>query len=317
MRTVSGSSAERCSRVRTAWIVSVSRTRQVEATARSMPTTTAATATAAARSPSVRIGGADDEARRKSRNSAPCAVRRTVSGLRAPWEIPALRSTSTERRKPSTSSSLTSSPSSCENRRPSGRPRDERGVVRRSAPPGRHDLWDLRAGVGRQEGHVRLVLHLLQAVEDECGARVPIDAEPPHLAQPLRVSGVTPVDRQLERSAPRVRAGKGRHAPLLARHGCQPVHFDLQVAHGIGHLGRRGEPVGRAHGEVAGGRRTPAHDDRGNDTEWQPVAADRPRRARRATRRRSRVGAWVGSGRAGPPVRPRSRWPAGERGSVG
>ncbi len=44
MRSVSGSSVERCRRVRTAWIVAVSRTRQVAATARSTPTTTAAAA---------------------------------------------------------------------------------------------------------------------------------------------------------------------------------------------------------------------------------------------------------------------------------
>ena len=109
IRSVSGSSVERCRRVRTAWIVSVSSTRQVAATARSTPTTTAAAATAAARSRSVRIAGAEDEARRKSRSSGPSGVMRTVSGLSAPCEIPAWRSTSTERRNPSTSSSLTSS----------------------------------------------------------------------------------------------------------------------------------------------------------------------------------------------------------------
>ena len=46
IRSVSGSSVERCSWVRTACSVSVSSTRQVAATARSMPTTTAAVATA-------------------------------------------------------------------------------------------------------------------------------------------------------------------------------------------------------------------------------------------------------------------------------
>ena len=231
------------------------------------------------------MAGADDEARRKSRSTGPCAVARTVSGLSAPCEIPDVRSSSTERRKPSRSSSLTLSPSILREPAPFGQPRDECGVAGRSASPGRHDLWDPRAGVGRQEGQVRLVLHLLQAVEDECGPRISVDAEAPHLAQPLRVSGVAPVDRKFERPALRVRAGEGRHAPFLARHGGQPVDFDLQVADRIGHLGRRGETVGRAHGEVAGGRRAPPHNHRGNDTEREAVGADH--RAERGDRDRA------------------------------
>ncbi len=110
MRSVSGSRVERCKRVRTAWMVSVSSTRHVAATARSVPTTAAAAATAAARSRSVRVAGAEEEARRKSRSSGPCAVTTTVSGLNAPCEIPARHSTTTARRNWSMSSSQTSSP---------------------------------------------------------------------------------------------------------------------------------------------------------------------------------------------------------------
>ena len=170
IRSVSGSSVERCSWVRTACSVSASSTRQVEATARSMPTTTATVATAAARSRSVRMAGADDEARRKSRRSGPCAVTRTVSGLSAPCEIPAFAEDSTERRYPSTSSSPTCVASKLGEPFARRQPRDERrrrGPARNSR---RHNFGDQRAGVSRQEGQVRLVLHLLQPVEHERGS---------------------------------------------------------------------------------------------------------------------------------------------------
>ena len=117
-----------------------------------------------------------------------------------------------------------------------GQARHERGVVGRTAPPGRHNLGDPRAGMRRQEGEVGLVLHLLQPVEDEGRSGVAVDTEPPHLAQPLGVGGVASVHRQLNRVALRVRPGERRHAPFLAGRGAEPVHLDLQVAHGIGHL---------------------------------------------------------------------------------
>jgi len=157
---------------------------------------------------------------------------------------------------------------------PSGQARDERGVARRSAAPGRHDLGDQHTGVPGQKGQVRLMLHLLQPVDDERGARVAVDAETPHLAEPLRVGGVAAVDRQLDRMALRVSAGEGRRAPFLPGHGAEPVYLDHQVADGVGHLRSRRQPVGRAHGEVTGGRRAPAHNDRSNDSERQSVAAD-------------------------------------------
>ena len=73
IRSVSGSSVDRCSWVRTACNVSVSSTRRVDATARSMPTTAATVATPAARSRSVRIAGADEEARRSRAGVVPPA----------------------------------------------------------------------------------------------------------------------------------------------------------------------------------------------------------------------------------------------------
>ena len=121
MRAVSGSNVERCKRVRTVSIDAVSSTRQVAATARSTPTTAASAATAAATSREVRVGGAEDEARRKSRSTGPVAVTTTVSGLSAPCAIPAARSTSTDRSNPSPTSSPTASAGSSDSRGPSGR----------------------------------------------------------------------------------------------------------------------------------------------------------------------------------------------------
>ena len=150
---------------------------------------------------------------------------------------------------------------------PVGQTSDERGVVGRSAPPGRHNLRDPRAGMRRQEGEIGLVLHLLQPVEHERGSGVAVDAEPPQLSQPLGVGGVASVDRELNRVTPGVGAGERRHPPFLAGRGAETVHLDLQVAHGISHLRGRREPVRRAHGEVTGGCRTPSDDHPGNDAE--------------------------------------------------
>ena len=52
------------------------------------------------------------------------------------------------------------------------------------------------------------------------------------------------------------------------------MHFYLQVADRVGYLCRGGESVGRAHGEVAGGRGAPPHDHRGNDIERETVRTD-------------------------------------------
>ena len=164
-----------------------------------MPATTATAATAAARSPSVRMAGADDEARRKSRSTGPCAVASTVSGLERAVRDPGLAEQQHGTEKAVEVVIADRVPFYLRESGPFGQPCDEGGVVGRSAPPGRHDLGDLRTGVARQEGQVRLVLHLLQAVEDERGPRVPIDAEAPHLAQPL------PRQRRRARR-PRVRA---------------------------------------------------------------------------------------------------------------
>ena len=106
IRTVAGSSVDRCSWVRMAWMVAVSRTWVATAVTRSVPASTAAAATAAARSRSVRPAGAEDEARRKSRRHGPSGVTTTVCGLSAPCAMPAARSASTEVRSWAMNSSL-------------------------------------------------------------------------------------------------------------------------------------------------------------------------------------------------------------------
>ena len=206
--------------------------------------------------------GADDEARRKSRSSGPSAVTSTVSGLSAPCEIPALRRTSTAAEEAvdlviaDVVSRQLGEPVAL------GQAGDERGVVGRTAPPGRHDLGDPRAGVSGQEGQVGLVLHLLEPVEDERRPRVAVDAEAPYLAQPLRVGGVAPVDGQFERCRPSASVPANDATPhSWCGRGAQPVHLDLQVAHGVGHLRGGRKPVRRAQGQVAGGRGAPADDD--------------------------------------------------------
>ena len=118
------------------------------------------------------------------------------------------------------------------------------------------------------------MLDQLQSVDDECRPRVAVDAEPPDLAQPLRVGRIAPVHRELERTAAGVGTGERRDPPLLARHGVQAGDLHPQVAHGLRHLRGRGQPVGRAHGEVAGGGGTPTDEDGPDDAERQPVSAD-------------------------------------------
>ena len=191
MRSVSGSRVERCRRVSTAWIVWASRTRQVAATARSTPTTTAAAATAAARSRSVR-GRGRGRGTPEVAQQRPFGVIRTVSGLSAPWAIPALRSRSTERKKHVDVVVADLVRRRARRAGAVGQPCDEGRVVGRSASPGRDDLGDERAGVRGQERQVGLVLHLLQPVEQECRARVAVDAEAPDLAQPLRFAASRP-----------------------------------------------------------------------------------------------------------------------------
>jgi hypothetical protein len=145
--------------------------------------------------------------------------------------------------------------------RPGRQPGDQDGVAARPALAGRDHFGHQHAGLGGQQGQVGLVLDLLQPVDHQRGPGVAVHAEPPHLVQPLRVGSIAAVHGEFQRAALLVLAGESLHAPRLVRHRGQRVHVHPEIANRVSHLGRRGQPGGRAEGQVAGGRHAPAQHD--------------------------------------------------------
>ena len=155
-----------------------------------------------------------------------------------------------------------------------GQARHQCRVVARAATTCRDHLGCVNARMTGEEREVCLVFDLLEPVEDQSGTRIAIDAEAPHLAQPLRVGRVTPVDGKFEGVPVRVGTGKAGHAPLPAIHRHQITDVDLQVAHGIGDFACGRQTVRRAEGQVAGGRGAPTRDEGSHDAEGQAVPAN-------------------------------------------
>ena len=82
------------------------------------------------------------------------------------------------------------------------------------------------------------MLDLLQAIEDEGGARVPVQAEPPQFGQQPGVRCVPAVDRQLDRGTGRIMAGELLDSPHLVRGPGHARDGDFQVRDPLGDLGR-------------------------------------------------------------------------------
>src|SRR5271165_164568 len=89
------------------------------------------------------------------------------------------------------------------------------------------------------QGEVGLVLDLLQAIQDQGGARIPVDDKTPQFRHHPVVGRVTAVDRQLDRLAHRAMAGELLHPPDLP--GCpgDVPDRDVQVGDPLGDLRRR------------------------------------------------------------------------------
>ena len=73
------------------------------------------------------------------------------------------------------------------------------------------------------------MLDLLQAIKDERGPGVAVEAEPPQFRQYPRVGGVPAIDRQLDRLAGRVVPGEPFHPPGLVRRPGNALDGDAQV----------------------------------------------------------------------------------------
>ena len=274
-RSVSASSVERCRRVSTVWIVSVSRTRHAAATVRSTPTTTARAATAAATSRSVPRRGSRRRGAPEVTEQRP--VRGRHHGRRAERPVRDSRAAQGEHGAQVLVHQVVADvlgPQLAQ-RPPLGQSGHERRVVARAAAARRHHLGHPHAGVIGQEGEVGLVLDLLEPVEHEGGARVAVDAEAPDLAQPLRVGGVPAVDGELQampfavgarRTQPRPTPG----APSDARSRtstCRSRTASVTSA-------ADGSPLGAPRTRWQAAADAPAGDDGGQDAERQAVAAD-------------------------------------------
>src|ERR1700683_3061437 len=97
------------------------------------------------------------------------------------------------------------------------------------APAYGEPCWHQRAGPGRHERHVRLVLDLLNAVEDERGPGVPVEAEAPQLGQHTGIRGVAPIHGQLDCVAVWIAPGEPLHSPDLMRGAHDVGDRDVEV----------------------------------------------------------------------------------------
>ena len=83
------------------------------------------------------------------------------------------------------------------------RPDDECGIVARTTEAGHQHVRRRHPGALGQQGHVGLVLDLLDPRERQGGSRVPVEDEAAGLGEQLGVGGVTAVEGDRHGSPPR------------------------------------------------------------------------------------------------------------------
>ena len=92
-------------------------------------------------------------------------------------------------------------------------PGHQRGVPAGPEPADGQHLGHQNPGASGHQGEIGLVLDLLEAVKNQGGPGIPVEAEPPQFRQHPGVRGVTAVNRQLDRPPGVVVAGEPLHSP--------------------------------------------------------------------------------------------------------
>ena len=109
------------------------------------------------------------------------------------------------------------------------RPYDQNRVPAGTSYPGHEHVRACDAGTLGQQGHVCLVLDLLDPRKRESRARVPIEEEAAGLGEELGVRGVTSVQRDRDGPTVEVGAAVARHPPDLMRCRRQCAHRHPEI----------------------------------------------------------------------------------------